>query len=67
MYSILSIDLASPALRRHHSVISDFKPPSVVESGEPALRRLSASRAVGGYALTSDNPAPGSLSVFQSS
>ena len=46
-YSILSTDLASPALRRLHSVISDFRPPSVAESGEAALRRLLASRAIG--------------------
>ena len=44
-YSILSTDLASPALHRLHFVISDFRPPSVAESGEAALRRLLASRA----------------------
>ena len=60
-YSILSTDLASPALRRLHFVISDFRPPSVAESGEVALRRLLASRAIGGYSLPSDDPAPGSL------
>ena len=52
-YSRLSIDLASPALYRLHSVISDFRPPSVTESGEAALRRLHASRPIGGYSLTS--------------
>ena len=64
--SILSTDLASPALRRLHIVISDFRPPSVFESGEAALRRLLTSRAIGGQS-TSDDPAPGSFSVFQSS
>ena len=57
----------SPALRCLHFVISDFRPASVTESGEAALRRLLASRAVGGYSLTSDDPALGSLTVFQSS
>ena len=65
-YSILSNDLSSPARHRFHSVISDFRPPSGIESGEPALRRLLASRATGGYLVTSDDPAPGSLTVFQS-
>ena len=46
-YSTLSTDLASPALHRLHSVITDFLPPSVTESGEAALRRLPASRAIG--------------------
>ena len=64
---MLSTDLASPALRRLHFVISDFGPPSVTESGEAALRRLLASRALGGYSLTSDDRAPGSLTVVQSS
>ena len=32
-----------------------------------ALARLLASRAIGGYSVPSDDPAPGSLSVFQSS
>ena len=67
-YSILSTDLASPAPHRLHSVISDFKPPSGTESGEAALGRLPASRAVGGgYALTSDDVAPGSVTMIQSS
>ena len=61
VYSILSTDLASPALRRLHFIFSDFRPPSVTESGEVALRRLLASRAIGGYSLTSDDPALGSL------
>ena len=39
----------------------------LAESGEAALRRLFASRAIGGLSLTSDDPAPGSLTVFQSS
>ena len=47
--SILSTDLASLALRRLLSVISDCRQPSVTESGEAVLRRLLASRAVGGY------------------
>ena len=63
----MSTDLASPALHRLRSVISDFRPPSVTVSREAALRRLLASRAIGGYALTSDDTAPGSLTVFQSS
>ena len=67
VYSVLCTDLASPALHRLHSVISDFRPPSVTESGEAALRRLLASRASGGHSTTSDDPAPGSLTVFQSS
>ena len=36
-------------------------------SCEAALRRLLAIRAIGGYSLTSDDPAPGLLTVFQSS
>ena len=60
-YSILSNDLSSPALRRLHAVISDFRPPSGTESGEAALRTLLARRAVGGYALTSDDLAPGEV------
>ena len=32
-YSIFSKDLLSPALHRLHSVISNFRPPSGVESG----------------------------------
>ena len=60
-YSILSTDLASPALRRLHFEISDFRPTSVTESGEAVLRRLLASRAIGSYSLTCDDPAPGSL------
>ena len=43
------------------------KSPSVPWSGEAALRRLLASRAIGGYSLTSGDLAPGSLTVFQSS
>ena len=62
--SILSTDLASPALNLRHPVISDFRPPSVTESDEAAPRRLQASRAIGGYSLTSDDPAPGSPTVF---
>ena len=63
----MSTDLASPALRRLHFVISDFRLPNVTESGEAALRGLLASRAIGGYSLTSDDSAPGSLIVFQPS
>ena len=66
-YSILSTDLASSSALRLHSVISDFRPSSVTESDERALRRLLASRAVGDFSLTSDNPALGSLTVFQPS
>ena len=44
-------------------MISDVRPPSGTESGEAALRKLLASRAVRGYAF----PGPGSLIVFQSS
>ena len=33
------------------SVISDFRPPSVTDSSETALRRLLASRAIGGYSF----------------
>ena len=65
-YCILSTDLAPPTLRRLHSVISDLRPPSVTESGEAALRRLPASRAIGGHSLTSGDPARGSLTAFQS-
>ena len=57
-YSMLSTDLAPPALSRLHFVISDFRPLSVCESGEAALRRLLASPAVGDYSMTSDDPAP---------
>ena len=59
--------LAPPALHRFHSVISDLKPPSATEPGDEALRRLLASQTIGGYSLTSDDPAPGSLTVFQAS
>ena len=59
----MSSDLASPALHRHRSVISDFRPPSGVESGDASLRRLFASRAIGGYSSTSDDPAPGRVPV----
>ena len=54
-YSILSTGLASPALHRLHSMISDFRPPSDTESDEAALRRLLTSRAIGGYPLTCDD------------
>ena len=67
VYSILSTGLASRAFRRLHLVISAFRPPSVAESAEAVLRRLLASRAIGGYSLTSDVLAPGSPTVFQSS
>ena len=60
-YSILSTDLPSPAIRRLHFVIPDFRPPSVTESGEAAPRKLLESRAIGGYSLTFDHPTPGSL------
>ena len=63
-YSMLSIDLASPVRHRLHPVIFDFRPPSVSESGEEALRRLLGSRAIGGYLFTSDDPAPRPLIVF---
>ena len=66
-YSTLSTGLASPALHSLNSVISDCRPPGVTESGEAALRRLLASCATGGCSLTSDELAPGSLTVFQSS
>ena len=39
----------------------------MTESGEAALRRLLASRAIGGYSLTSDDPASESLTVVQPS
>ena len=45
-YSLFSVDLAPPALRRLHFVISDFRPPSVSQSGEAALQRLLASRVI---------------------
>ena len=57
---IMSTDLASPALRRLHLVISDLRPLA-------ALRRLFTSRAIGGHSLTSDDLAPRSPTVFQSS
>ena len=66
-YSILCTKLVSPALRHLHSVIPDFRPLSVTESGEAALRRLLASRAIGSDSLTFDDPALGSLTAFQSS
>ena len=65
-YSTLSTDLASPALLRLLSVISHFRPPSVNEFGEADLRRVLASRTIGGYSLISDDLARGSLTVFQS-
>ena len=36
----------STALHRFHSVTSDFRPPSVTESGEAALQSLLASCAI---------------------
>ena len=66
-YSILSVDLSSPALHPLHSVISDFRQPCVAESGEAALRRLLASCVIGGCSLASGGPALGSLTVFRSS
>ena len=46
--------------------MTDFRPPKVAESSEAALRRLLASRAIGGDSLISVDPDPGSLTVFQS-
>ena len=46
-YSILSADLASPAIHSLHSVMSDSRLPRVYW----ALRRLLASRAIGDYSL----------------
>ena len=43
-----------------------FRSLSVTQSGEAALRRLLASRAIGGNLLISDDPVPGSPTVFQS-
>ena len=57
-YSILSRDLALPTHHRLHSVTSDFRTPSVTEFGEAALRRLVASRVIGGDSSVSDDPAP---------
>ena len=45
-YSILCTNPVSPAFHRLRSLICDFRPPSVTESGEAALRRLLASRAI---------------------
>ena len=42
----------------------DFKPPCGTESREAALHRLLTSRVIGGHSLTSDDPAPRSLTVF---
>ena len=47
------------------TVIFAFRPPSVTESGEAALQKLLGSRAIGDYSRTSDDPAPGSPTVFQ--
>ena len=44
-------------------MIPDFRPPSVTESGEAPPRRLLAIRAIGG---SSEDPVPGSLTVFRS-
>ena len=63
-YSMLCTGPSSPVVHRLHSVISDLRPPSGTESGEAALQKLLASRAVGGYSLTSDDPAPAPLTVF---
>ena len=46
MYSVMSIDPASPTRHRLHTMISDFTPPSVYGSGEAALRRLQAPNLV---------------------
>ena len=46
---------------------ADFMPPCGSKFGEAALRRLLASRVIGGYSVTSDDPAPWSLTEFQSS
>ena len=66
-YSILCMNLVWTALHLFHFEISDLTPPSGSESGEAALRRLLACRAIGGYAMSSDDPSPGSPTVFQSS
>ena len=66
VYHILSTGLASLALRRLPFVISDFRPPSVTESNKPLFRKIPANRAFGVYLLTSDDPAPGSQTVFSS-
>ena len=54
-YSILSTDPVSTARRRVFSVISDLRQLGS-ESCEAALRKLLASRATGGYAMTSEDP-----------
>ena len=64
-YSILHMNSGSTTLHRFHHAITDFKQPSGSESSEAVLRRLLASRVVGGRTMTSDDPAPGSLIVFQ--
>ena len=64
---MLSTYLAPPVLRRLHSVISDFRPPSITRSGEAVLLRLFPSRAIGGSSLTSDDLASGPQTVCQSS
>ena len=56
-----------PRCDLHFTVSTLFSTPSVTESGEAALRRLLASRAIGGHSRTSDDPAPESLSASQSS
>ena len=61
---MLSTDPAPLALRNLHTVLFSVRPPSVAESDEEALRRP---LAIGGYSLSSDDPTPGSLIVFQSS
>ena len=63
----MSTDLASPAICRLHFVTSEFRPPSVTESGEAALGRLLAKRAIGGYSVTSEDRTLGFGTVFQSS
>ena len=63
----MCMNLVWTALHLFHFEISDLTPPSGSESGEAALRRLLACRATGGYAMSSDDPSPGSPTVFQSS
>ena len=58
VYFILSTGFASPALHRFHSLIPAIRPPNGTESGEAGLGRLLARRAIGGWSLTSDDPAP---------
>ena len=42
----------APPVHLLHFMISDFRPPSVTQSGEATRQRLLANRAIGGHPLS---------------